>query len=292
MKTAAVRRPGILLLALLLVAAACGFASDRTVIPRPSSRQPVWIVVASALVRLRALPGGAALAASAFGNAQTFVIVGPHPPAFLAGWKSPRAISVGGYAPLEKRLAAGPLPAGLRAVVLDQEAWPFTPAEERRHPGRYAKLAATLVHRRGLLLVATPATDLAKSSAKGQENQYAAFLAARFAARVAPWADYYEVQAQGLEGNPAAYGRFVAAAAAQARRSNPRVVVLAGLSTNPPGDPQVSAAALHRDVQATRGLVAGYWLNIPGPSAYCPRCGAPRPEVAFRLLSRLRQTHG
>lgn len=292
-RTKAVRRQVsalLLIFVLLFGASACGSITGSLRGTQAPRRQFTWIVVASALTSLRTVPGGAVLATATFDNPKSFVIIGGRLPAFLARWKSSWALSFGGYTPLRNRLAAGPLPPGLRAVVLDQEAWPFTPAAEQKHPGRYAALAAALVHRKGLLLITTPAADLAKAAAKNHGSIWAAFLAAGIAGRVARSADVYEIQAQGLEGHVAAYRRFVAATAAQARRANPHIVILAGLSTNPNGQ-RVTAGALYQDVLATRGLVSGYWLNIPGQSAYCPRCGTPQPQVAARLLSRLRRTN-
>ena len=42
--------------------------------------------------------------------------------------------------------------------------------------------------------------------------------------------------------------------------------------------------ALYQDVEETRGIVSGYWLNIPGHSQWCPRCTTPQPEIAVQLL--------
>ena len=75
------------------------------------------------------------------------------------------------------------------------------------------------------------------------------------------------------------------AAAAQAREANPRVRIFAGLSTNPSGKP-VTGKQLYGAVQATRDDVEGYWLNIPGGGAYCPKCGQPQPQVHFSRNAR------
>jgi hypothetical protein len=63
-------------------------------------------------------------------------------------------------------------------------------------------------------------------------------------------------------------------------------MVLAGLSTNPPGAP-VDSQHLTAAIRATRFMVDGYWLNIPGPGARCPTCNAPRPDIAIRTLRAL-----
>ena len=63
--------------------------------------------------------------------------------------------------------------------------------------------------------------------------------------------------------------------------------MLAGLSTNPPGAP-VDSQHLTSAIQATRSMVDGYWLNIPGRGARCPNCNAPRPNIAIQTLQALR----
>jgi hypothetical protein len=103
---------------------------------------------------------------------------------------------------------------------------------------------------------------------------------------VARVADVVELQAQSLERSTATYTAFVHAAASQASTANPSVKVLAGLSTNPPGEP-VESRHLTGAIQATRSLVNGYWLNIPGQGARCPTCNAPRPEIAIQTMEAL-----
>jgi hypothetical protein len=122
----------------------------------------------------------------------------------------------------------------------------------------------------------------------GRYDEYVRLGIARSAAR---YADVYEIQAQSSEANLELYTRFVKAAAAQAREANPKVQVFAGLSTNPSGK-QVTSQQLYDAVQATRGEVDGYWLNIPAGGAYCPKCGEPQPQVAVELLRRLSSSPG
>ena len=92
-----------------------------------------------------------------------------------------------------------------------------------------------------------------------------------------------ELQAQSLERDTSSYVTFVREAAAQARAANPRVAILAGLSTNPPGA-EVTSEQLTAAIHATRGIVDGYWLNIPGRGPRCPGCNSPRPDVGRAAL--------
>ncbi|MGI8804734.1 MAG: hypothetical protein ACR2IN_03430, partial [Thermoleophilaceae bacterium] len=73
---------------------------------------------------------------------------------------------------------------------------------------------------------------------------------------------------------------------AQARAANRRAIVLAGISTNPAGQ-RVTAATLLKEVQATRRLVGGYWLNDPAGGQYCPACQGPYPQIAVAFLRDL-----
>jgi hypothetical protein len=100
-------------------------------------------------------------------------------------------------------------------------------------------------------------------------------------------ADAVELQAQSLERSATTYAAFVAAAAAQASAESPSMDVLAGLSTNPPGPP-VSTRDLTDAIHATRSIVDGYWLNIPGQGTRCPTCDAPRRDLAIQTLQALR----
>ena len=61
----------------------------------------------------------------------------------------------------------------------------------------------------------------------------------------------------------------MAAAAKQARVARSAVVVLAGLSTDN-GAQEVFGPQLLRAYRDVRGLVDGFWLNMPAKSAQCP----------------------
>jgi len=188
------------------------------------------------------------------------------------------------YNALVATLNAG-VPAGVKAVVYDPEAWSFTPVAQQENPGLYEKLAAEAAHAHGLELIATPAVNLATvSGASTNESKYDQFLADGYAAAAAKYADVYEIQAQGLEGDTAEYQQFLAKAIAQATAANPDVTVYAGLSTSANGN-AVTSAQLFQDVLATEHEVSGYWLNIAGPSPYSPNVQQSHPEVAVGLLN-------
>ncbi len=185
---------------------------------------------------------------------------------------------------LDQAVSGGQLPPGTGAVLYDPEAWAFTPRAEQLNPAAAAHQAMDTAHAHGLALIAAPALNLTTvrpDPAGGP--RWRQFLSLGLAGALAKVSDVVELQAQSLERSTSTYATFVRDAAAQARAANPRVAILAGLSTNPPGAAVTSqqlAAAIH----ATRGIVNGYWLNIPGRGPRCPTCNSPRPDVGRAAL--------
>jgi hypothetical protein len=188
---------------------------------------------------------------------------------------------------LEQVVASGQIPGGTYGVLYDPEAWSFTPLAEQRNPVAAAARAAAVAHAHGLRFIVAPALTLTSVLARGsRQSRWEAFLGLGLVGELAKVADIVEIQAQSLERHTATYAAFVRAATAQARQANPRVTVLAGLSTNPPGAP-VNSSQLTSAVRATRSIVSGYWLNIPGRGPHCPTCNPPRPDIAIQVLRQL-----
>jgi hypothetical protein len=194
-----------------------------------------------------------------------------------------RTVTFTSYRTMERRLAAPGLPAGTSAVLYDNEHWAATPVAEQRDPAEYEELAAKLAHAHHLLFISTPAVDLTDVLAPARSDHYGAYLRLGLSASAAKYANVIDIQAQGSETSLSTFTSFVKEAAAQARRANPHVIVLAGISTNPSGQ-DVSSAQLTAAYNATRADVDGYWLNVPAQGAACPKCGTPRPEAAVSLL--------
>jgi hypothetical protein len=265
----------------LAFAASMIFAAPKPIL-RPQKRQR-WIVVSSAVVLLNEVPGASALVARAFDNPDTFMIYGPAP-AFMHQWRSLPARSFGSYRDLKNTLDHSNQ---LRAVVYDAERWQFTPLDEQKEPGRFAKLAAAEAHRHGLIFIATPATDLVKSIERQPGPLYPAFIRLGIAGKVASWADVYEIQAQGSENNLDEYRWFVEQAAMQARRANPHVVVLAGLSTNNPNDRQVTAQQLYLNSAGYASGGGRLLAQCPAGRTLLPQRGTPRPKVGVEFLRML-----
>ena len=172
--------------------------------------------------------------------------------------------------------------------MYDYERWRFTPDEEQKNPARYVKQAADIVHAYGLLFFTAPAVDLVPVLAPNgdRKHQDETYLRVGIAADAARYADVFAIQSQRFERDTSLYARFVKEAAAQARQANPKVIVLAGVSTQPNGQ-YVTANDILRAIDATRDFVDGYWLNIPGPSEYSPAVTEFRPDIAVDVLPGL-----
>jgi hypothetical protein len=261
--------------------------------------------MARALELMRAEDGGSALVDEFFDTPRTYVMgalndmaAAPPNAVITAGFTSYEdfdapcdsgAHAVGG---LKSALDTG-LDPRVGAVVYDNERWCLTPENEQTDPSTYYSLAATAVHQRGLRFLATPATTLVKAIEPGFGGKvYPEFVNLGIAGAAAVGADVFEIQAQGslpaqgTSGTLANFLSFVDGATTQARSARPNIVVLAGISTNPSGgDP--TSYTLCDAVMKTRGMVDGYWLNIPVPGEACPSCNAPRADVAVSFLRQL-----
>lgn len=206
----------------------------------------------------------------------------------LAGFTAEPVVTFASVTVLENAVTAGQLPDGTYGVLYDPEAWTFTPVTEQLDPVQAATRAAAVAHAHGLRLIVAPALNLTTVLQPGStEPRWRQFLDLNLVGRLARVADVVELQAQSLERDPSTYAAFVRAATAQASAANPGISVLAGLSTNPPGAP-VDSEHLTAAIQATRSVVVGYWLNIPGQGPRCPTCNAPRPDIAIQTLRALR----
>ncbi len=169
----------------------------------------------------------------------------------------------------------GHLPAGTGAVVLDQEDWKgscqgsatCTPQSDLDNPVRYATEAAAATKRAGLTMIVTPALDLfsADGTLPCSASYYQCYLSYDMAGKMAaiPGVDVIDVQAQSLETTPGTYESFVRQASAQARKANPGIVVLAGLSTSPNTSASPTAGQLEQDASAVQPYVSGFWMNVP-----------------------------
>jgi hypothetical protein len=251
----------------------------------PVSTGTDWLIAASAVSRLEALAGPAAVQDYLDGP-QTTVITGSTIPAGLSGWHVAFALDARSLAEIQAGVDGG-LPSRISDILYDPEHWSYTPLSEQLDVGAATAQAASLARAAGRRLIVAPATNLAELVSPG-EPASTAFMQTDDLAKVAASASVVEIQAQGLERNPTRYAAYVTRAVGQIRSASPSAVIYAGLSTNPSGGP-VTAAELVSAVRLTSSEVSGYWLNIPSPGAACPGCGQPQPQIGLELLERLAQ---
>ena len=217
-----------------------------------------------------------------FDNSHTYIVAGSATDpetANISDWISRQSTTV-------TDLRSADFTRATAAVVYDDEDWSLTPKAQQQNPSRYESEGYRLARERGVVFIAAPAMDLVRVlDPDGSGSIAARFLSLDLIGQAARYADVVDIQAQGLEGG-AQYASFVTAAAKQARSANPDVRVLAGLSTNPSGR-AISSTVLTEDADAVRGVVDGYWLNIPSAGTACPQCGTARPQTAVPWLEQL-----
>jgi hypothetical protein len=235
-----------------------------------------WIATATTLARLRALdPAATALY---FDRSGSFVLGGEPEGSGVAA----RAWS--DEAEFEQDLASGAIQPWVRAVMYDPEMWPATPDRERHDPIAAMRAFSRAARAAGYEVILTPHPNLvdvpgAVCERSGTETASAAYIRCGIGTEAARLSDVVEIQAQWLEWDPATYRAFVEATAAQARRANPDVVVLAGLSTRFAPNPQTLLSAW----DAVSDIVDGHYMAVPE---------GINPDVAASFLDELARERG
>lgn len=191
------------------------------------------------------------------------------------------------YADFATAVSRGQIASSTRAVLYDPEAWSATPLLEQAQWAHYGAQFVDLAHRHGWIAIVAPGLDLVRvldPLGKGVfAGRYLLVGVATSAARTG--ADIVVVQAQSLENDPIAYGRFLVSAASQVREVNPSTQVFGGLSTGPTGI-QANSGMLVAAVQAIGRSVDGYWVNTPGgASTTCPGCTGGAVSIAEAAMA-------
>jgi hypothetical protein len=277
---------GIIIIGLIAVAGALLSQHSDSHNGKPTTRachrnQPGWIIGASTFTQFEAHGASPALIDRAFNNDCTFV---------FGSTPSPIGVPTAyfqSYQAIRAAFADGTLPGGFKAVMYDNEGWPFTPPAEQRNPARYERLVARLLHRHGLLYIATPGASLTRASGTMiNNNNQETYLVRDLAGLTARYANILDIQSQILQPDIGAFTSFVRVAARQARAVNPRIKVYVGIATGPEGE-LVTAQNLYDAYQSVRGVANGYWLNLSAKSSHCLQCKAPLPGLAVDLLEQL-----
>ena len=166
-------------------------------------------------------------------------------------------------------VAAGAIPSVVRLVHYDDENWAQTPLNEQQQPGLYMRLFCQLAHQHGWLCATGPARDLCPLAYPSfQGTNSACYLANNLAGQAAAYADFTDIQGQGVElDGTTAYAQFIGAAADQAHVANSAVITLGNLSPTPNGSP-VTADMLNADARAVYpSSVAGFYMTITSADA-------------------------
>lgn len=159
---------------------------------------------------------------------------------------------------------------GVKVLLYDNEDWSLTPLTEQQNLLGYYQQAASIAHAHGYLLIGTPVSKTISQAA----------------VQIAPYVDVLDIQSQYDQAVASTYAAHVLPLAQAARKANAKLLILSGLSTNPPtGIP--TAAQLVNDAQAVSQSVQGYWLNIPSPGTACPKCHLPQPQIGINFLQLL-----
>ena len=245
--------------------------------PPAPSNGPYWLVqdFTLALLERNGLP--AATITKLFNSPRTLLIVRPHgdvPDALV-----PLATKVETFASFTRLQAAiqgSAVEPGVRYVLYDNEAWSFTPANEKAAPFTYAAQALALAHAHGLQLIFTPAANLtpllstgysASNQLASATSKFSGYLHLNMAGQGAAASDIVEIQGQQAEVEPG-FTSFVSQAVAQARAAAPSHPVLLGITTSIPGSGAVSAADLTGVVAADQ--IPGRWLLAEHPGGISP----------------------
>lgn len=249
--------PGVVLLALSLG------GTDMPLVSPPDS---AWVITRTNLELLESFDHD--LTASFFDDPRTIALGGFGDAVTAHGWAS--------LAAFEADVGAGLVADDVTVVMYDPEAWEHTPIAEQLDPVAAMTGFATLARAEGYRVVMTPHPGLvtvpgATCTQLAGESVPAAFMRCGLPAAAAENADIVDLQLQGLQQQPGRYREWITAAAAQARRANPEVQVLAHLTTRLAPDPTVLYAAW----RAVQPIVDGGYLGVPGGT---------RPRVALGFL--------
>jgi hypothetical protein len=262
---------------------------------------PYWLVedFTLALLERDGLP--AATITSLFNSPRTLLIVRPNgsaPDALVP--LATRVESFASFTTMQAAILGSTIEPGVKYVLYDNEDWASTPADEQAAPFTFAARALALAHAHGLQMIFTPAANLspilnrtytASNQLGSGRGKFSGYLDLNMAGQGAADSDVVEIQGQQAEDEPG-FTSFVGQAAAQARAAAPSHLVLLGITTSIPGTGPVSAATLTGVVAATRSLVDGYWLNVPGVSPQCPDCGQVDAGPAVSFLESYAATSG
>jgi hypothetical protein len=153
---------------------------------------------------------------------------------------------------------------GVKFVADDLENIRAAPAPERRNPIRALKGFSRAAHSNGYRPILVPGRDLMRVPQAVCSQQPGGTISQAYlrcgVPAAAAYAPIYVIQSSAVETNLSALRQLVRQGAAQARRANPNVIVLATLSVSPNGAYVPYTAAVKAALEI-RPYVQGFALN-------------------------------
>lgn len=224
-----------------------------------------WLIVQSAATAMyrdttAGQPGAKFI--SQLNNPATYEIIEQSPTAFDPLPNATHVESFKNYYDIVYAFNAHKVPAKVKVVLYDNEHWALTPVYQQQYPFKWVPMAEQLVHQNHLLFMSAPGADLREVLNPSAANQYVGYLSAKEnLAGLAKYSDIFEIQAQNT-GSVAQYNSFATQAVAQARKANPRIPVLLGITAKSGGP---TAQDLVNEYKDNVGKSDGFWYNIISP---------------------------
>jgi len=167
-------------------------------------------------------------------------------------------------ASIAQAISTGQIFPGVKAVAEDPEDWRATPVPERLTPIRYMKQFSSSAASRGLMPILVPARDLMRVKDAACDQTPSQTISQAYITcgipQAAAGARMFVIQSAAVETNLPQLRQLVRQAAAQARKANPKVIVLATLSAAPNGT-AVPTSALTQAANAVLPYVQGFEMN-------------------------------
>lgn len=158
---------------------------------------------------------------------------------------------------------------GVKVVADDLEDFAITPAPERKNPIPAMRGFADAAHANGYRSILIPGRDLMRVPRAVCSQQPGTTISQAYlrcgVPAAAAYAPIYVIQAAAVETNLSALRQLVRNGVAQARKANPRALILATLSVSPNGF-HVPYSAVVTAAEAIRPYVQGFFMNNIRPS--------------------------
>ncbi len=188
-------------------------------------------------------------------NPDTYIVFGENNisllPSLPAGWRVKPTLNFKSFREFQTAVKNGSIPASVKAVMYDNELWQKTPQEEKEKAVEYTQRFSDLAHAQNLVFINAPALGAYSD---------------KYVRGVMPYIDIFVSQRQKAEGNTVKYEKKMEQMIQRAKKANPRIKVLAQLSTNP-DIRGFSFKVLVQDIKNLKGKADGFLIYNGADSA-------------------------